>query len=291
MLPVKPEGVMDRWCALIAGNSRLHWAMFLGETLQQTWDCSYAKDAAPFQQPDWERHSPALAKIAPSTGPMPPLWMLSVVPSQTAFWQAYPNLHSVTLADIPLGNVYPSLGCDRALALWSAGQRYGFPALVIDGGTALTLTGADANGNLVGGAILPGVGLQLRSLSAAASLPTPSLTESLPPRWARNTTGAIASGVLYTLRAGLFDFLQHWCQDVAVGTIVIAGGDASLLYQNLQSACNEKETIAPVPWQNRLICDETLLFQGIRRLRIKSLESQGSELSIESMGRLGDGHG
>ncbi|MGB7417417.1 MAG: hypothetical protein WA902_24685, partial [Thermosynechococcaceae cyanobacterium] len=91
MLPVKTEGVMDYWCALIAGNSRLHWAMFSEATLQQTWDCTYAKDAAPPQQwTDWERHSPALAAIAQTGRQWPPVWMVSVVPSQTEFWQDYP---------------------------------------------------------------------------------------------------------------------------------------------------------------------------------------------------------
>ena len=44
------------------------------------------------------------------------------------------------------------------------GETGGFPMLVIDAGTALTFTGADANQCLVGGAILPGLRLQLASL-------------------------------------------------------------------------------------------------------------------------------
>ena len=70
----------------------------------------------------------------------------------------------IGLEDIPLEGLYPSLGVDRALALWGAGATWGFPCLVIDGGTALTLTGGNGDGFLVGGAILPGLRLQLQSL-------------------------------------------------------------------------------------------------------------------------------
>jgi type III pantothenate kinase len=277
MLPVNPEGGTERWCALVAGNSRLHWAMFSAAHLEQRWDVPHPRDTQPPQQwSDWERHSPALAAISHLGGPWPPLWMVSVVPSQTQFWQTYPGLRLVERADIPLGQMYASLGCDRALAVWAAGQIYGFPVLVIDGGTALTLTGANAQGDLVGGAILPGVGLQLRSLTSATALPTVESFYPLPSRWAKNTTEAMLSGVLHTIRAGVSDFLNSWCLDFPQGKVVLTGGDAPLLYRDLQAAGHKQGSTTPFPWQNRLVCDETLIFQGIHRLRIRSLASPGS---------------
>jgi len=36
---------------------------------------------------------------------------------------------------------------------------------------------------------------------------------SLPPRWALNTTEAIQSGVIYTIIAGIRDFIEAWRQD------------------------------------------------------------------------------
>jgi type III pantothenate kinase len=85
------------------------------------------------------------------------LSLASVVPNQTALWQDYSNVHEITLDQVPLQGIYPTLGIDRALALWGAGETWGWPMLVIDAGTALTLTGADANRCLIGGAILPGL--------------------------------------------------------------------------------------------------------------------------------------
>jgi type III pantothenate kinase len=283
MFQAHPEQQAESWCALVVGNSRLHWAVFSGSRLQRTWDISYAKDdvSTARQWAEWQALSPAFQWIADAGGQWPPLWLLSVVPSQIQFWQSYPRVTLLQLADIPLLEVYPSLGCDRALAVWAAGVIYGWPILVIDGGTALTLTGANANGHLVGGAILPGVALQLQSLTRATTLPAIEPSELPPPRWGQNTSEAIRSGVLYTLWAGLSDFIQSWCQDFGDSKIVITGGDHQQLFQGLQALPSHKKgsvtTVdleTPEPWQNRLVCDEMLLFQGIQRLQAKRIESQ-----------------
>lgn len=290
MLRVSPEAQGERWCALVVGNSRRHWAVFRGSQLQQTWDIPYPKtDVNPPQQwAAWQALSPAFQCLegneTSSDQQWPPLWILSVVPGQTQLWQHYPRGTLLQLTDIPLPGIYPSLGCDRALALWAAGEIYGWPLLVIDGGTALTLTGANANGHLVGGAILPGIALQLRSLTQATSLPDLHPTDPAPQRWAKNTAEAMCSGVLYTIWAGLSDFIQSWCQDFPHSHIVLTGGDHHLIFQGLQALRGEAAPSATAvsprlsqayePDKNQLVCDETLLFQGIQRLRAKQLESQ-----------------
>lgn len=62
----------------------------------------------------------------------------------------------------------------------------GWPVVVVDCGSALTFTAADARGKLVGGAILPGVRLQLAVLGTrTAQLPSDVvLPDELPPRQA-----------------------------------------------------------------------------------------------------------
>lgn len=281
----------ERWCALVVGNSRQHWAMFSGSELQQTWDVSYTKGEAktPQQWAEWQALSPALQCIneggtSDEERQWPSLWILSVVPHQTQLWQGYPRGTLLQLTDIPLPGMYTSLGCDRALALWAAGEIYGWPMLVIDGGTALTLTGANASGHLVGGAILPGIALQLSSLTQATPLPDLQPTAPTPPRWAKNTADAMRSGVIHTIWAGLSDFIQSWCQDFSSSHIVLTGGDHQQIFQGLKALHNptaSSDTAASQipnagyePCQNQLVCDETLLFQGIQRLRAKRLESQ-----------------
>ena len=60
---------------------------------------------------------------------------------------------------------YDGMGIDRLAALRAAGDFKGFPALVFDGGTALTYTAADKNGKILGGGIGPGVQATLNCLS------------------------------------------------------------------------------------------------------------------------------
>jgi type III pantothenate kinase len=188
-----------------------------------------------------------------------PLYILSVVPAQTALWQP----HGTVLGPIPLGNAYAGLGADRACALWGALKVYGQPALVIDAGTALTLTGADAQGHLVGGAILPGLGLQFQSLGqATALLPDlrPDLRQNpkvkLPDRWATNTPEAMNSGVLWTLVAGLNGFIEDWLGRFPDSKIVLTGGDADRLCAGLSRQHPEQA--------DAVIVDPNLVFWGMR---------------------------
>ncbi len=257
------------WIALSVGNSRLHWAGFKGEVLQQSWDTPHLSTTeinSLISNPDLVQKtlSSALLHYFAVTGPE--VWVASVVPGQADLWQAYPGIKIITLEQVPLQKVYPTLGVDRALALWGAGQAHGWPSLVIDAGTALTFTGADATCNLVGGAILPGLGLQVRSLAAGtAALPLIELPEQLPQRWAVSTGEAIQSGTVYTTLAGVCDFVQAWWQTYPDSWIVLTGGDSTTLYNYLKTWA-ARQRRAP-EWMARLIQDPYLVFGGIQSLR------------------------
>ncbi|MBV8883307.1 MAG: type III pantothenate kinase, partial [Chroococcidiopsidaceae cyanobacterium CP_BM_RX_35] len=160
------------WLGLMIGNSRLHWAWFIEETLCCAWDTAYLPDSAVEQLAQCQAANFVPPNLFHNQESMLPLHLASVVPSQTRLWQAYPDVLVITLEQLPLQGTYSTLGIDRALALWGAGETWGWPVLTIDAGTGLTLTGADANRCLVGGAILPGLGLQFQSLAqSTAQLP------------------------------------------------------------------------------------------------------------------------
>jgi len=227
------------WLALMMGNSRLHWALFQASALQRTWDTPHGDLAS-------------LGAIAPTlaAGQIPPEFLpqglalppglplraASVVPAQVDLWRHYPEYAAITLEDLLLRGCYPTLGIDRALALVGVGDRLGFPALVIDAGTALTLTGADGNRHLTGGAILPGLGLQFRSLAhQTAALPHTLLPDALPPRWATQTAAAIQSGIVYTVVAGVRDFVGDWLQRYPTSALALTGGDGAALHRYLKA--------------------------------------------------------
>lgn len=233
------------WRALMIGNSRSHWAEFTGATLQKTWDTP---------------HLPPLGH--PQRSPVP-LIMASVVPAQTSLWQDDPQVRILSLKDLPLQGLYSTLGIDRALAVLGVGTEFGWPVCVIDAGTALTFTGANVNKQLVGGAILPGLGLQLSSLTEkTATLPPVSLPEILPERWATTTATAIQSGVIYTVLAGVREFIEQWQSEFPQSKIALAGGDSKQLLSYLQARWPHlAETLIEAPqaifwgikavWQNR----------------------------------------
>lgn len=256
------------WLALAIGNSRLHWAQFTGSTLKGFWDTPHLPAfvveqliESNFETNVWLEQIPNLleTKIFPVNTTVPALWIASVVPDQLKLWQTYPNTHTITLNNLPLLGVYPTLGIDRALAVCGAGNQLGWPVLVIDAGTALTFTGADQCRQLVGGAILPGLGLQLQSLSqktAALPLVNAASEAALPPRWALNTPDAIQSGIIYSLLAGICDFIEDWCRQFPDSFIALTGGDSQVLFSYLQIFSREIAT--------KIIVDPHLIFWGIR---------------------------
>ncbi|MBE9013323.1 pantothenate kinase [Pseudanabaenaceae cyanobacterium LEGE 13415] len=249
----------NEWIGLNIGNSRLHWVSFKNDQIQEKSDTphivensviSLSRQLPNFvnQQISFDYQSDAGLTIDAE------LWIASVVPEQFYYWRELPNVHCIDLEQIPLRRLYPTLGVDRALALWGAIQRYGSPALVIDCGTAMTFTGANQQHELVGGAIVPGVRLQFQALGQhTAALPTLEQVEALPNRWARETKGAIESGILNTLLAGIRNFIEDWNWQFGESTIVLTGGDANLMDSLL--GCD------------RIQLDLDLVFWGMRSIR------------------------
>ncbi len=74
------------------------------------------------------------------------------------------------LEQVPLQDLPPWLGVDRALVAWRAWRLSAAPVLVADAGTALSLTLVDASGRFLGGRLQAGLALQLRALAAGTAL-------------------------------------------------------------------------------------------------------------------------
>jgi type III pantothenate kinase len=189
-----------------------------------------------------------------------PLYLASVVPKQTELFLDHPALKLIQLTDIPVKNLYLTLGIDRALAVLGSGENYEFPSLVIDGGTALTFTGVNQNRELIGGAILPGLGLQFQALSTkTAALPCLNLSKSLPTRWAMNTEDAIASGIIYTLLTGIVGFIENWLNQFPESNIILTGGDGERLLSYLNEIYPDIADYCKF--------DPNLIFWGMRSLK------------------------
>jgi type III pantothenate kinase len=231
------------WFGLIIGNTRLHWAAFAGGELEKTW------------------HTPHLTTVLSQVEGYSdvPLYLASVVPSQTLLCRNYPHLQEIELAQIPLNQLYPTLGIDRALAALGTGEVYGFPGLTIDVGTALTLTGIDSRRNFSGGAILPGFRLQFQALSSqTAALPEGSLPQELPSLWADTTPTAIESGIVHTILAGVHYYITDWLGRFPDAVILLTGGDSLILFNYLLQ-------LSP-NFSDHLRQDDRLSFWGMRSI-------------------------
>jgi pantothenate kinase type III len=122
-------------------------------------------------------------------------------------------------------------GVDRRVQVLGAASIAGGAVVVIGCGTALTVDLGDADGALLGGAILPGLTLGMRALAAGtARLPVVTL-EGPVGMPARDTETAIRTGILLGAAGAIGHLLAEAGRaDVPV---FLTGQDAGLLVERL----------------------------------------------------------
>ena len=232
----------------------MHWAWFERLTSIETWDTEHLLKSV---KADCLPELFLSDNLIRQNYTHIPLYLASVIPQQITVWQSYQKLRLVDLKEIELTNLYSSMGIDRALAAWGAIATYQQPCLIIDGGTALTFTSVERSGRFMGGAILPGLRSQLTTLNQkTAALPEIELPQTLPARWASNTTEAIASGIIYTAIASIRSYISDWLQQFPTGKVIFTGGDAEVLFRYLHQ---QLPNLA-----RSTIIDRNLVFWGMR---------------------------
>lgn len=121
---------------------------------------------------------------------------------------------------------YPGMGLDRVVAGLAAGPD----CIVVDAGTATTLTAWDGSGRFAGGLILPGAHAMLAGLVARA--PALPLVEPGPPISSaaqRDTRGAIAAGAGIGHPAMVAACLIRLRDETGITRVVATGGGAETL--------------------------------------------------------------
>lgn len=143
-----------------------------------------------------------------------------------------------------------TIAADLVATAVAAKNEYHLPCVIIDMGTATTVTVVDAKGRYIGGAIMPGVRLSMRALASGTSL-LPNI-EIVPPSKtiASNTTDCMKSGIIYGSAGALDGILDHYIEELggSVGSIVATGGLAS--------------TICPM-CRHEITLDDNLLLKGL----------------------------
>ena len=140
------------------------------------------------------------------------------------------------------------LGSDLVVNAVSALEKFKPPVIIIDMGTATTISVVDEKRHYIGGCIMPGIRVSLDAISkSAAQLPGISLTA---PKKAigKNTVECMRSGVIYGNAAMIDGMVERIEEELeATGTVIATGGNSELIV----SHCKKK-----------IIYDENLLLRG-----------------------------
>ncbi len=141
--------------------------------------------------------------------------------------------------DLGVGIDYPdprSIGADRLANAAAVAQLYGYPAIVVDFGTAVTFDVVSAGGDYVGGVIAPGLEAMTNFLYHRTAL-LPKLVLREPERAIGKTTrGAMMSGAIYGYRGLVREILKRITLENFPRTkpkIVATGGYAQLIARQL----------------------------------------------------------
>jgi type III pantothenate kinase len=144
----------------------------------------------------------------------------------------------------PVTNGYRAteqLGADRWAAIVGAWFLRRKAVCVIDAGTAITMDAVAANGQHLGGIIVPGVSLMeealFRDTSDIRGFSVQGFASSTAADWyGDDTRSAVAKGARYLLRAAINRAIGDMAENGVLPLVMLTGGDAEKLAQLLESA-------------------------------------------------------
>ena len=116
------------------------------------------------------------------------------------------------------------LGADLVASAVAALELYGAPAIVVDVGTATTMSVIGPNARLLGGAIMPGPDVSAEALYGAASL-LPRVPLDAPARCiGRNTVDCMRSGAVFGAAAAIDGMIERMERELGGPAKVVATG-------------------------------------------------------------------
>lgn len=142
------------------------------------------------------------------------------------------------------------LGADLVAGAVGAIDNYTMPCVVIDMGTASTISVLDKNGSFLGGIISAGVRLTLKALTENTALLSSIPIEAPKSVIGTNTTECMQSGLVYGTAAMLDGILEQITEEIGEKPTIVATGGLS------------KEIITHC--KNNIIYNENLLLEGLR---------------------------
>lgn len=150
------------------------------------------------------------------------------------------------------------VGSDMIVDAVAATEEYGAPLIIIDMGTATTMSVIDKNKTYLGGMIAPGVRVSMEALVSKTSQLNKVSLDAPPKAIGRNTIDCMKSGLVMGAAGMIDSFIERMEAELGCKTTVIAtGGLAS--------------TVIPL-CKNEIILDDDLLLKGLKILYDKNIK-------------------
>lgn len=149
------------------------------------------------------------------------------------------------------------LGADLAAGAAGAIDKYPMPCIIIDMGTATTLSVLDKNSALIGGVIAAGIGLTMNALTQNTALLSAIPIEAPKNTIGKNTVECMQSGLVLGTAAmidGMVSRIENELGETC--TVVATGGRASQIIPH----CNTKMQL-----------DDNLLLDGLIKIYYKNI--------------------
>ena len=149
------------------------------------------------------------------------------------------------------------LGSDRVADSVAATNLYPCPLIIIDMGTATTVSVVDGEKNFIGGMIMPGLMVSMEALSSKTSQ-LPQISLDAPKKAiGRNTADCIRSGLIYGNAAAIDGLIGNIEQELGEKCTVISTGGLAKIVTPL---CKRK-----------IIEDDKLLLKGLKIIYEKNV--------------------
>ncbi len=235
------------------GNTTIAFGVFQGKKIKSTWKVStqsvFSKKAIRLPK---DIDVAIISSVVPKATP--------VVKKMVA--KKY-NIRPLVLGEnikAPIKNLYRNprqVGQDRLVDAVAVKELYGYPAVVIDFGTAITFDVINKKGEYVGGIIVPGIETSVKALSREAAL-LPIIKVSAPKELlGKDTVSSMKSGIFHGFGALCDGLVAKLKAKYGPMRVIATGGHARLMSKFSRS-------IPKV--------DPNLTLRGLRSIYEKSLK-------------------
>ena len=218
--------------AIDIGNTNITIGLFNKETLEKTWRISTSRNNTS------DEYGTNILNILSnkdiSNKDISAIVMCSVVPPlTTTFLDLFKDYFNISPLIIGSGTktgikiMYDSprdVGADRIVDAAAVLHLYKGPAIIVDLGTATVFDAITANGEYLGGAISPGIGVSAESLYKATS--QLKRVELIAPKTAigKTTTHAIQSGLILGYSELIKGMIKRFKEELDNNAKIIATG-------------------------------------------------------------------